>query len=515
MIIRKPYAFLIKNFRKVHIVLLLLSLYVLYKLLSISGFISDFMAFGAYDYYNDPITKYISFSLYVVLGLLVLICFLLVLLLKRKEKPWKMYLIPIIEYVGLFLVLSMIKSFFAHYSNSIATTDLRLSRDLLFILIIGSFATTGIFVMRVLGLDVKKFDFASDQEFLELSEEDREEVEIRVKIDKNIFIRFFNRIVRHLNYFYLEHKRICNAIGIVLAVVIVGSLAKTMFVTNKSYKEGDFYSANGYTIKINDSYFTDKDYKGDIISKTSNFVIIDLTMTNKSAPRTIRLENFHLKNGVSEFSSTGMNYEKEFQDLGKTYESVKELARDETADMIVVFKVDKDLRKDNFSLFYQEKDGNLRKIRLKITDISKIEDKGIINLGEELTLKLKPNEEKISFYQYSFSPTVSYTIRKCTSETCSNEKENYTAEKGSTVLKIDFASIDFEGKDMVDFSSDYGKINYIDNSKMEQSVEFKYPFKKQALGKRVFTLVPEEVAQSDTLEIVYVIRNEKYTYKLK
>ena len=68
---------------------------------------------------------------------------------------------------------------------------------------------------------------------------------------------------------------------------------------------------------------------------------------------------------------------------------------------------------------------------------------------------------------------------------------------------------------MVDFCADYGKINYIDNNKMEHSVEFKYPFQNQAIGKTLYTLVPDEVVKSETLEFVYVIRNEKYTYKLK
>ena len=43
MIIRKPYAFLIKNFRKIHIVLLILSLFVAYKLINVNSFVYEFM----------------------------------------------------------------------------------------------------------------------------------------------------------------------------------------------------------------------------------------------------------------------------------------------------------------------------------------------------------------------------------------------------------------------------------------------------------------------------------------
>ena len=105
--------------------------------------------------------------------------------------------------------------------------------------------------------------------------------------------------------------------------------------------------------------------------------------------------------------------------------------------------------------------------------------------------------------------------KKCSSGTCNSEKANYQAKEGYSVLKIDFASNNFEGKDMVDFSSNYGTINYIDNSKMEHSVEFKYPLDKNSLGKIIYTLVPEEVEQAESLDIIYIVRNEKYTYKLK
>ena len=43
MIIRKPYAFLIKNFRKVHIVLLLLSFFVFRANLQINAFLKEFV----------------------------------------------------------------------------------------------------------------------------------------------------------------------------------------------------------------------------------------------------------------------------------------------------------------------------------------------------------------------------------------------------------------------------------------------------------------------------------------
>ena len=52
MIIRKPYAFLIKHFKKIHIILLFLSAFIYYKHLQITSFVNEFMRLETYDIYN-------------------------------------------------------------------------------------------------------------------------------------------------------------------------------------------------------------------------------------------------------------------------------------------------------------------------------------------------------------------------------------------------------------------------------------------------------------------------------
>lgn len=515
MIIRKPYAFLIKNFKKIHIFLLLLSCFVAFKLFNVSGFVSEFMRFGIYDVYNNPVTDYITFWTLVAVVLLVVGSTALLLLLRHKKKPWKVYLVPIIEYLALFFVLSMIKSFFNGYSSDIETTDLRMSRDLLMIFLIAQLPAIGIFAMRVFGLDIQKFNFNSDQEFLELSEEDREEIEISIDVDKNTFKRFFRRFVRNVKYFYIEHKGICRGIILIIVAIIGYNSYKYLFVTRKAYSEGELYSANGYTIQVNNSYYTNKKYNGELISKKSNFVIVDLTLRNNAAPRKVKMDNFHIKNGDKDFTTTQKVYAEEFQDLGTTYDSVKELKRDEILNLIIVYKVNKSLKKNKFVLFYQEEGGILRKIKLDLKDLSEIAEKETLELGGEMAFKIKGKKQVVSLDNYEISQNMSFMSRVCHTTKCGVERQNYTATGGNKVLKIEFASNGYEGKDMIDFSSDYGKINYINSKNKEASLDFKYPFSRKATGKYIYALIPDEVAKSNKLEIVYTIRNEKYTYKLK
>lgn len=518
MIIRKPYAFLIKNFKKIHLLLLLISMFVAYKLFSVSRFVNDFMLFGTYDFYANPITNYITW--YVSLLLLVMsgLSVALIILLKYKKKPWKVYLIPFLEYLTLFFVLNMIKGFFNHFTNDIQTTDLRLSRDLLMIFMMGQVPAIFVFFMRVTGMDMKKFNFNSDAEFLELSEADREEFEISLDIDKNSFIRFYKKSKRNLGYFYLEHKAICNIIFGIIGVIIIYNFGHFLFVTNRSYKEGQKYYANGYNIVVKGSYYTNKNFKGEQISKKSNFVVVDLAITNVTGDkRTINVDNFHIKNGISDYISDGKSYEKDFQDYGNTNNRVRKIKIGETIRLILVYKVDKNLQKNRFVLCYQELDTNniLRKIKLKIKDVSEVKDYKTLKMNEDMEFTLKGNDQFLSLDEYEISKDIYYYINHCNTLICENEIQYYTAPEEFTVLKIVFSSSDFEGKDMIDFSNDYGKIVFIDNDNNERIVEFRKLFSKNTTGKIAYALVPEEIATSESIKIVYTIRNKIYTYVLK
>lgn len=515
MIIRKPYAFLIKNFKKIHILLLFISLFVLYKLFDVGNFVKEYMSYGTYDAYLNPITKHITFWLLLGIFVLVIGTASLIILLVYKKKPWKVYLIPLIEYLVLFFVLKMIKSFFIGYTYDVETTDLNMSRDLLAIFQILQLPAIGIFVMRVFGLDINKFNFNTDKEFFELSEKDREEIEISLSVDHNSFIRLFKKLIRNIGYVYEEHKLICKIIAGIIGVCLLFSTYKFIFVTNRTYNEGSNYKVNGYTFKINDSYFTDKDLAGNVISKGSNFVVVDITITNNSAPRKLYMENFHLKNSSYDYVTTRKAFANDFKDLGNTYDSVKEFKRDETSNFIIIYKVSNKLKRNRFVLYYQEGNGQLRKIKLKVKDVSKITKENATKLGDDITFKIGKKEETISFDNYEIVNKTDYSIYKCGYDGCVSKVTNYTAPEAFRVLKIEFSSEEFESKDMVDFSSRYGKIVYIDSENVERVIDFNDPIRQETMGKVLYTLIPYEVEQSSNIKLMFTIRDKQYICRIK
>ena len=407
----------------------------------------------------------------------------------------------------------MIKNFFKNYTGSVAATDLVMSKDLLFVFSLVQIPAMAILIMRVLGLDIKKFNFNIDKEFLELSEEDREEIEIGLDIDKNTFIRIYKRLIRNIKYVYLEHKLICNTIlGIMLVFILFGTY-KTFFITHKSYKQGDYYSVNGYTFKINNAYFTDKDFNGKKIESGSNFVVIDLTVINHAEPRKVYLENFHIKNGIDDYITTNKTFATEFNDLGKTYESTRKLKRDEELDCIIVYKVDKKLDKNRFVLYYQE-GGYLRKIKLKVQDVSKIEEKSYLNLGDELKINFKNNPDDIVIENVDITTEGEYVIRKRSSTGSTSEDKRITLEGENRLLKIDFSSESWEAKNMIDFLNKYGKLIYKDSEGEEDTMNIVDPINKTYYGKSIFLQVPVELESAKEVSFEFIIRNKHYIYKI-
>lgn len=518
MIIRKPYAFLIKNFKKIHVVMLILSLYLTYKVIDINSFVNEFINIGIYDLYANPITKHITFFMSIAMIIMIIGSTALLLLLRHKNKPWKLYLIPLVNYILLFFILAIIKGFFKTYSISVDAADLRFSRDLLVILVITQLPVVGIFIMRTFGLDIKKFNFNSDEEFLQLSEEDREEIEISFDVDVNTFKRTFRRFLRNVSYIYEEHKLVSRILIGIISFILIANLYTIVFVTNKSYKETDNYTYDGFTININKSYISDKDYKGDIISKKSKYVIVNLTIRNNyDQPRNFDTSRFHLKAGNLDFTTTESTFGKEFFDLGNTYSKVREISGGEALNFIIIYKVDKSIDNNRFVLFFQEKDSNniLRKIKLNIIDLSKIQSEEKYKLGDTVDFYIANKEDTISIDTYSIVSYFDYSSRKCVIGECFSQPASYSAPEESKVLVLEFASNVWESKDFVDFLKKSVVVNYKDSEGTERDLDVKFAVGSNYLGKMAYLIVPNDLENSDFLNLNIKFRNRVIKYTLK
>ena len=513
MIIRRPYAFFIKNFKKIHIVLLLFGLVILFHQSRVYGFVKEFLDLQTYDPNNFPITKYIPLYLLILVLLMFIGCLIMTIVLKRKSKPWKLYLIPTIAYFLMFFMYVVIRGYFLTYTGAETTAEISLYRDILLFASLAQYPSFVIFLVRIFGLDLRKFNFKSDTEYLELEEEDQEEIEININVDKESFRRGFYRLIRNLKYIYLEHKKTCLAIAAIIGIILLRELYLLVFVNNKSFKQNQEYNVDGYTFVVKNAYYTDKNFNGDVISKKNSFVIVDLSVRNNAVIRILDTEKFHLFNGISDYTDTSQTYASEFADMGKLYDA-EEIDQGESLDIILVFRVDKDLDKDRFVLSYQETEGGmkLRKIKLKMSDLSKINDHSKMKFGDSMKVKLENIDENISVDEYYLKNSITYKYRVCVENECENLSEEFVAPEGKSIMMIVYGTDEIDSKELIDFSTNYGKIIYIDSKGKKVVIPMKNALERHNKGKNFYTLVPSEIEQSDKVYIEYTIRNNKYVY---
>ena len=214
---------------------------------------------------------------------------------------------------------------------------------------------------------------------------------------------------------------------------------------------------------------------------------------------------------TKDYITTTKVFAEEFKDLGVAYETVAKLKRDEELNCIVIYKVDNYLDKNKFVLYYQEKSGYLRKIKLKVTDISEINKTVKLKLGEELKLDIK-NGDNIIFDNYEIGNNFDFNIRQCDSKSCYSIKNELESE-GLKILKLDFASDTWEAKNMIDFLTQYGKLIYKDSNGIVGEMEIVNPIDKAYYGKTVFIKISGEVEYKE-MSIDLIVRNKHYVYKL-
>lgn len=517
MVFRKPYAFLIKNFKRIHIVLIALALFLSFNISKISTFIRDFMSTYTYNEDYESISRYVNFSSLFICLLITVILLILIILLRHKAKPWKLYLVPFICYFIYFFGLIGLNNYFGSFQATSDTTGIRLLRDIVFASNILQYPSFIIFIIRAIGLDLKKFSFNQDEEFLDLSQEDREELEIKFNIDRHVIIRFIKKIIRNIKYFYLEHKFIIYMSILGVVIIIFGSLYNYFFIINKGYKDNELLITNGYEIKINDCYYTNKNYRGEIISSKSNFIILNLNVKNNSKRRKLNLNKFVVMSGNKTYSNNGRTYSEAFHDLGTVFDAVEEIDTNEIKNALIIFKVDNNIKKDRLALYFQDNDiSRIKKVKINIKDISNIEKQKEIKKGEALKFTYKRNEEKIIIDDVNIGDTFTYVSSVCSSSSygCEASSSDVVAKNNKKILKLDFSSIDFNGKDFVDFLTLYGRIDYIDNNSKRNSIDIEDAVGVRYYGKEVYLSIPSELESAKKVYLNLTIRDKNYLYRI-
>ena len=532
MILRKPYAFFIKHFKLIHLVLAVFAFYSIYKTKLLLDFFNEYSLATINVAGQDLITPLLP-TLFQIIPILIIIFSIVVLVVMAyKKKPYLFYIITIIIYVYVIIITQVSKGTLnTLYTTLIDVRTIRLIRDLITIAFATQIFSLVIILVRATGFDVKKFDFKSDLKELNVSEEDREEVEVQINFDPNKKLRNIRKKIRYLKYGYKENRLFFNSIFIVATISLVLVVILTVFNGDKIIKQNVYFYGNNFTVKLTDSYLVNTDYKGRVIDDDYYYLLLKLEIKNNTN-RTFGLDIATTKILIDNYTYTPTTKNSSrFFDFGKIYQN--ENIGQEFENKILVYEIPKELINDEIIFSFVDKntldkDGNLAstKVLIEYQDLTGISSRETVNLTEDLSLEdsiLSDYKININSFEVANSYKLEYNF--CISNECYRSyeylKSSITSNYDKVLLKINGSLVKQNNidniYDLYDFIEYFGNLSYvIDGKRKVQNIQFKEVKSKKVNQENTYYIeVLKEVENASSVSLLFTIRNRNYEYVLK
>ena len=319
MILKKPFGFLIKHFKIINIILLVPILYVLFCFNDISTFYTSYVNHNYITNETGIAGNYITVWLLVVLALLIVANLFIFALMKEKNKPRKLYILSIVYYFILFMLALLVYNNLVSIETGTSSQSVsKLFKDLSFFISLPNYLITALTLFKGIGFNIKTLKFDQDLE-LQITDEDEEEIEIGGNSDSGGYKKTLVHTVRELKYYVLENKFIMTCLLILLLFILSSRIYLHFGVYNKKYQLNQNMALNNIILSIKDSYLTNTDQGGNIISKDKYFIAIKVKMENKTNEKvSFSSNNFRIRvNGKNIYP----NYDRSirFLDIGKAY----------------------------------------------------------------------------------------------------------------------------------------------------------------------------------------------------
>ena len=530
MIFKKPYAFLIKNFKLIHVLLSVIIIFIINRFGKITGFFLDYVK-GNIRNAAGLSSSYIGSLIYLAIFIVVIFALIMFLLMKNKKKPTLFYIL-LFSYYLLLLILTSVAGGVLNSLEEITLTQQssRAYRDIYMILALPQYYFIIMSIIRGIGFDVKKFNFSKDLAELEIKSEDNEEFEFVLGTDTYKYKRKIRRTFREVKYYVLENKFIFTIVfGVVGTVALIGLVLNFNFF-NKVYKVGSSGNIGSFTYKLTSAYETKYDYNGNLINAEKKYIVLNMVITNKSY-KPLALDNIYLylksgENSVYHEPSL-RNY---FIDIGKSYIN-EELPPDQEKNVIFIFEIDE---KTNFKKYYLNilknidyKEGqaiyNYAKFKIKPTTLidkpSNVDRQvnEVMYLGENIF-----DSSNIIFTKAELSNSYEYKYESCVENICNQYFDVISPTDPTTesllVLnyKLDVSKNIGLSESMNSdkyFFDKFLKVEYYYNNKrVIKNLNTSTPKQLQGM---VFVDIPKNSLNSDVLNLLISSRNNTYIINLK
>lgn len=520
MILRKPYAFLIKNFRIIHIVLTFLMIYVVYKYNNIAKFIQNYIDNIA----NTQVaTSYVGLLMFLAVILIIGINITLYILMRYKKKPKLLYLFTSIAYfiifVGLFIVLYNFKNM---EIDILDPKTIRLLRDIVNIILYPQYIFILAMIVRALGFDIKKFNFASDIDEMNIDITDDEEVELTIGVDPEVLKTKGRRRLREFKYYVLENKVFVFTILGVIGFITIISIILNVRIFYKVYKENDNVPISTFNINVLDSYITTKNDNGeDIGYNDTSYVIVKFKtklLYDLDYDTTLDLNKILLNTGGEKYVPITKYYDS-FKAIGIGYKN-QLLTYDNEKTYILVYSIPNSVIKKSKTIQYEggfEQDGKIFvpkviKIRIKPTNIDEVNYKEEKLVGEITSFDDSSIKGNIKVSEYDLKDKFIYEYNYCIKEECVLKSSDIIGGYKKLILKLNIEN-NLENIDTYTLGENFIKVKYtINGQEYTSSLKNKTPTSSKST---LYLEVEEKIKEANNIYVEINIRDKIVKYVLK
>lgn len=531
MILRKPFAFLIKHFRKIHFLLTILIGYSFYRLIQISSYFNDFANNANLVTAPDNL---ISITLIIIVLLIAIFNAVMYYLMKKKDKPRRFYLLLIIYYLLLFILLIYSRNLINNLIDMdvVSLEKRRIYRDIANMFTYPQAIFLIFSLIRAIGFDIKKFDFGKDLKELEITDADNEEFEFVLGIDFNKYFVKIRRNIRELRYYFLENTKIIILVLTAVIVLLSGLIVYKQFFSSKVYSENTSLITNNFRFQIIDSYVTNLNQNGNIIENGKSYIILRVKIKNLSKDsKQFDLSNYkvYLKNkSYNALFSKNNN----FTDLGRPY-SNESINSNEENEYLLIYEISDYEEKEKytvkiFSGYTTDKMGRknviYKTIKLSLKSLNNIKNDNSITYNsqsENNVLDLKKSflgDSSLKINGIEITNKYNYTYQRCTDNGCSNLVGIITPDIGTNnvLLVIDYdLSLNSENEytkninNKITFSDYFLTIKYYVDG-VENGVSKKVKNNNVYTDKLIIE-VPSRIEDYDKIELIFTIRDSRNT----
>lgn len=537
MILRKPYAFFIRYFKLINLIMAILMCFLIYR----TGVIANFFN----EYINDYVTasngfilgNYINVYSFILALFIVIFTVIVLSVLFVKGKPKKLYIFNLVLYVAIIILYGIDSGVLRGVNEAIL--DIRVSkafRDITMLALGLQALSLVLTLIRATGFDIKGFNFGADLQELDIDTKDNEEFEVAVEFDKNKMKRNVRKNIRNIFHTYREHRFIINLIIIIIIIILTFLFFLNRSVYRADYKEGKNFQASGVVMNVKKSYITKTDQDGKQITPSDKSILIikfDVKSIYQDDEKTLNTGLMTIKNENNSYGQTS-KYNGTITDIGTPYTGQN--LDTEFESYILAFEIPDDITNKNLTLKFNDNVSYVKGqmgakssyVKLKPEDLTDIKEVETENIKETLSFSgsiLGNSELLIEDIAIDNKFKINYNF-------CLNKNKCYpsheyvtptaTGNYFKTLMRIngnfepdETSNLD-EITDLYYFLNTFGTINYkIKDDWYSHKIDSKIIEPTTGTDNYYYIEVNQDIKNASEIYLTFKIRDYNYRYILK